>query len=347
LAENLEAIGAHISGGASHDSSHASCHAVADYFPETLELFAEALLKPAHAPTELEKEKIAQLASIKAKRENIFSVAQDILNPRLFEKHPYASPTIGFEPTVLSLSSAQTALRHQDVVVPNGAVLSLATPMPSKAVSLLVKKLFGPSAWAKSKARAQKIAKTPTKPLESSVSEQHPFEQAYLMIGFPAVDVKSPDYVTLKVIAAALGGGMSSRLFQSLREERALAYDVGSYVSGRKAGSSFVVYMGLQASKLDEAKREIQNQLLRIQRTKMSNDELTGVKNYFKGSFILDHQTNSQRAYYLAWSLSMGRGLNYDRHFLSSIDSVTPSSVLRVAKTAFAKPRISVEILPK
>jgi predicted Zn-dependent peptidase len=347
IAEDLEAIGAHMSGGANHDASQASCHAIAEYFPQALEIFAEALFEPAHQPDEVEKEKNAHLAAIKSKKENIHSVAQDLLNVRLYNKHPYGTPAIGNEQTVPTLSTRDVTARHKRVVVPNGAILSMASPVALSDMRPLLKRLFGPDQWPKAKTKTPPVEKTDVNIRPQDVKENHPFEQAYLMIGFPAVPVSSNDYVPLKILAVTLGGGMSSRLFQSLREERGLAYDVGSFIAGRKGGSAFVIYMGLQLSKLDEAKREIFRELEKIKKQRISASELSTVKNYFKGSFILDHQTNSQRSYYIGWSLSSGKGLNYEKDFLRRIDKTTPAILQRVAKRYLSRPRITVEIVPK
>lgn len=347
IAEDLEGLGAHLSGGASHDNSQASCHAVVDYFPQALDIFAETLIEPAHLPGEVEKEKIAHMAAIQAKKESIHAVAQDILNKRLFGDHPYGTPALGLEKPVSELTPAAVSARHKRVMVPNGAILSIASPLSAGRLMPLIRQLFGPKRWPKAKTKPAALKKTSAKITTQALLEKHPFEQAYLMIGFPSIPISSKDYVPLKLLASLLGGGMSSRLFQSLREERGLAYDVGTFLPGRKSGSAFVVYMGLQPAKREEAKREILKELKRIQTEKIPIDELNGVKNYFKGSFILDHQTNSQLSYYVAWGLNAGKGMHYEKNFLKQIDQATPASLQRAARATFSKPSITVEIVPK
>lgn len=347
LAEDLEAIGAHMSGGASHDNSHASCHAIADYFPKTLEIFAETFFNPTYLPAEVEKEKTALLAAIEAKKESIFSVAQDEMYVHLYHKHPYGIPTIGDKQTIPLLFRDQLNKRHKEIAVPNGTVLSLASPLPFKTLLPQIKRHFGETAWPKARTLSKTELQAPSKITKQMLMQKHPFEQAYLMIGFPAIPISSPDYVPLKLLAITLGGGMSSRLFQSLREERALAYDVGAYLAGRRKGSAFVIYMGLQHAKLDQAREEIFRELKRIQEETISKEELERVKSYFKGSFILDHQTNSQRSYYIGWSVSAGKGTNYDKDFLRTIEKITPASLKRVAQKYLGSSHITVEIVPK
>jgi len=84
------------------------------------------------------------------------------------------------------------------------------------------------------------------------------------MIGFPAPAADHRDYLPVKILNAHLGGGMSARLFQDLRERNALAYDVGSFFATRLGGSSFVIYLGLQANRLAEAYSKIRPLLAEI-----------------------------------------------------------------------------------
>jgi predicted Zn-dependent peptidase len=105
--------------------------------------------------------------------------------------------------------------------------------------------------------------------------------------------------------------------------------------------------MGLQPSKLEEAKTRILKALDSVRTKKIPIKELNEVKNYIKGTFILDHQTNSQRAHYLGWWKILGLGSGFDRQYIKEVDKVTSESVLRAAKKVLNTPSITVEIYPK
>lgn len=348
LAEMIEGIGAFLGGGATHDFSEISCHAVAEYFPEALRLMAETILEPAFRAEEVEKEKVALLAAIRSKKENIFTIAHEEMNNRLFGRHPYARPSAGSEESVRSITRNDLVRWHARSVVPNKAILAVASHIPWKRTIGLMEGLFGEKAWRKARSMpssASSMPAMPTKPVE--VTRREVFEQAYLMIGFRAPEVTSPDYVPLKVVNGLLGGGMSTRLFQNLREKEGLAYDVGSFFPTRVDGSSFVFYLGLQAARIEEAKRRIAIELRDIIEKPVPAQELRQIKNYLKGTFILDHQTNSQRAHYFGWWSAIGLKASFDNHYIERINTVSAADVRAVAKKYFSRPPVTVEVRPK
>ncbi len=348
LAEDIESIGAHIGAMATQDYSQVSCHSISDYFTEALRMMSEVLFHPAYVPTEVEKERAVLLAAIQAKKENIFTVASEELNRHLYGDHPYAQPTSGTDETASKLNPGDLHRWHDHVVIPKGGVLSITTNLTFKPLMKELNNLFGPALWPDTQARKKLPSKTPDYPKTSvSIERKDPFEQAFLMEAFPAPNVKSKDFVTLKVLTTLLGGGMSSRLFQALREKEGLAYDVGAFFPSRKDGSAFVVYLGLQAARMEQAKKRIRELLSDIQSEKVSETELAQVKSYIKGSFILDNQTNSQRSYYLGWWHVLGLDASYGQVYLKKIGDVSVKDIQRAAKKYFSHPSVTVEIQPK
>ncbi|MCB4755772.1 MAG: insulinase family protein [Elusimicrobia bacterium] len=348
IIEAIESLGAHIGAHATHDYSQASCHSLSEYFTETLAIMSDVLFKPAFLPEEVEKEKAALQAAIRAKKESILTVASEELNLHLYGKHPYAHPTSGTEETIVAITPEDLHRWHKTTVIPNGGVLSVTSNVSLKKLRPELDRLFGKDLWPRaSQAKLLKDAlpRYPKKTIEKS--RQDPFEQAFLMMAFPAPRIFAKDYIALKVLTALLGGGMSSRLFQNLREKEGLAYEVGAFYPSRKNGSAFIVYLGLQASRLPEAKKRIIELLKDTQRQKVSSEELDRIKSFLKGSFILEQQTNSQRSYYLGWWEVLGLDASYNKKYIKALEKVTPRDLQQVAKKVFDLPSVTVEILPK
>ncbi|MCG3203386.1 MAG: putative zinc protease [Elusimicrobia bacterium] len=348
IAEDIESIGAAIGGGATHDYSEISCHAVSEYFLPAIEIMSEMLFKPAYVPSEVEKEKAALLAGIRSKKENIFTVANETFNTQLYGNHPYARPPTGTVDTVSKLKTKDLLNWHREMVVPQGALLSVASNLSFSEIKSQVEKLFGPSLWKKRQSKLiKKLKKTPSIKSSHSTRLLEKFEQAYLLLGYSAPGITSKDYVPLKILNACLGGGMSARLFQQLREQEGLAYDVGAFYASKKCGSAFVTYMGLQPAKLEEAKSRILKILKEVSSTPVSKQELTETKNYIKGTFLMDHQTNSQRSHYLGWWKILGLGQDFDKRYISLVDKVSPKDIQRVAKKVLRGKSITIEIYPE
>jgi zinc protease len=348
LAEDIESMGASLGAGATHDYSEISCNAVAEYFIPTLTIMGEALFHCAFLPEEVEKEKKALIAGIQSKKESIFTMTNEHMNTHLYGDHPYARPGSGEEKTVNSLTAADLISWHDKVIVPHGAVLSIASNIAFDDLLPTLHSVFDTAQWNTKPTSGNGHLKEPSKLLKSkALTNPSHFEQAYLMMGFPAARVGSPDYIPLKVLNAVLGGGMSARLFQSLREKEGLAYDVGAYYPTKKSGSGFMIYMGLQESRLEEAKKRILHELDLIRDHKISDEELKQTVNYLKGTFILDHQTNGQRAHYRGWWEIMGLPSEFDMDYINALDRVTADDIFRIANATLNQPGITVETHPK
>lgn len=348
LAEEIESMGAFIAAGASHDYSEMSCHSISDVFEKTLEIMADMLFEPSFLASEVEKERNALLASIRARKESIFTVTQENLHLHLYRSHPYARPASGHEETVKNLKADDLINWHKKISCPKGAILSLASSIPFESMATTLEGLFGPSRWEQPANDSLGEVTHPVS-LKNAVQQTHrsKFEQAYLMYGFSAPELTSPDYIPLKVLGGILGGGMSARLFQNLREKNGLAYDVGAYYPTRKWGSGFLIYMGLQHSRIKEAKQRILQELARLQNESVPIDEFRQAVNYLKGTFILDHQTNSQRAHYMGWWEILGRGSDFDRVYLEKLDAVTPKDVHAISQRYLSQPYVLIETHPK
>lgn len=347
IAEDIESIGAAIGAGSTHDYSEISCHAISEYFMPAMRIMAELLFLPSFPQKELEKERAALIAGIRSKKENIFTVANEALNIELYGNHPYARPSSGREPTVAGISTIDLEKWHERMVVPQGALLAVASNHSFHDVLGDVTKLFGPSVWKKKPTpRIDKPKSTPGIKRNVSFTLREKFEQAYLLIAFGGPKISSKEYVPLKILSAILGGGMSARLFQQLREQEGLAYDVGAFFASKKCGSAFVAYMGLQPSKLEDAKTRILRVLSDIAAKPIPKPELVEVKNYIKGTFLMDHQTNSQRAHYLGWWKILGLGSDMDKRYVKLVNKVTVKDLHRVAKKILKGKSITVEVIP-
>jgi zinc protease len=347
MAEDIESIGAYLSGGATHDYSEFSCHATSDHFFEAMDLLGEGLLEMVFSQEELEKEKLATLAAIRSKQENIFTVTMESLYHEMFPNHPYGNPSSGTEQDVSVLTKEDLENRYKKILNPTGAVLSIATDKTPEIMQPFLEGLLGERRWpAGSTHPHTDMGSTPK--LKNPIAKKNfsSFEQSYVMIGYPAAPATSPEYVALKVMTAILGGGMSRRLFQTLREKEGLAYDVGLFYPSRKWGSSLTFHIGLHHSKIEEAKHSILKLIQELQKDLVPVEELEQVKSNLKGSFILDHQTNSQRSHYLGWWENLGLGAEYDQTYISLIDGITPEQIRRVAQIYFSEPSVTVETWP-
>jgi zinc protease len=154
----------------------------------------------------------------------------------------------------------------------------------------------------------------------------------WLIVGYPAPPVASPDYPAMKVLNAILGGGMSSRLFSELRDKRALAYSTGSFYPSRAEESHLVTYIIALPDNAEAARQGILEIIKEIQERGVPQEELERAKSYVIGNYRIEHETTERRAWYLGWYETLGVGYQMDAYYPQLIQAVTAEDIQRVAQ---------------
>jgi predicted Zn-dependent peptidase len=158
-----------------------------------------------------------------------------------------------------------------------------------------------------------------------------PINQAHMCTGGRSIPYKSEDRFALLVMNAYLGGGMSSRLFQRLRERRGLAYNVYSFADFYSNIGLFGVYLGTDNGKIEIAQKLLDEELSKLRTKKISQGALQKIKNQLKGSLVLGLESTSRRMTRLAKNeLYFNEYVSIDS-LIHNIDSVTPEDVMNIA----------------
>jgi predicted Zn-dependent peptidase len=162
------------------------------------------------------------------------------------------------------------------------------------------------------------------------------------MLGYLAPPVTAADHVALKVLNGVLGGGMSSRLFRTLRDEEGLAYSVGSVYPTRRGAGRIVLHIGTAPENVEAAEAGLRREVARLDGEPVPEDELARTRAYLSGSFVLDRRTNGRQSFYLAFYEVMGVGAEYVMHYPSLLESVDATDVLEAARRHLVEPAVVV-----
>jgi len=193
-------------------------------------------------------------------------------------------------------------------------------------------------------ARPERVA--PSAPAQRLMVLNRPTEQAHIMIGMPAFERDHPDRQVLNVLDHILGGGMSSRLFQTVREERGLAYNVYSYRSGYQGAGDLAVYAGTAPSRAAEVLKIVTEELDKMAASGPTNEELTAAKSHIRGATALGLEDSGARMSRLGRSqLAHGRVPSL-AELDAQVAAVTRDDLARVAKTVLDGPRSLVVLGP-
>ncbi|HZS32011.1 MAG TPA: pitrilysin family protein [Methylomirabilota bacterium] len=304
-----------------------------------LALLHEVATAPRLAEDEIERERDALLAQIRGLEDQPAQVANRVLARALFGLEGYGLPPSGTAATVTRLTRADLAARFREVYVAPRLVLGVSGAVPAEAVLEEAAELFGDVATGTSPSEPPP---PPPRPVHARDGETCPTHQAHLLFGFFAPPVGAPDHLPLRVMNGVLGGGMSSRLFRTLRDEHGLAYSVGSVYPVRRRAGRLVIHLGTAPANVPAAEAGIRAAIDRLAAEPVPDDELARTATYLAGSFVLDRRTNARRSFQLAFYELMGVGADYAATYPARVRAVEAAEVLRVARRHLVDPAVVV-----
>jgi zinc protease len=342
LAQSMEGLGASFGVDAQPDCLSLGGQVTLDNWKGAFDLFEDILLNPAFPPAEVEKEREALLNALRTRHEQIFVVADERLRRELYGAHPYARAEEGEEGAVRALTRDDLVAWHDARFRPAGAVLVTAGPVPMSVLSRRVSQLA--ARWSAGRGGVPAGQPAPVLARSRTAVETPEFEQSYLMIGHPAPAVSDRRYPVMKLLNALLGGGMSSPLFREVREEGTLAYEVSSFYPSRRWGGSFVVYAGMDPKNLSLAEEKVRRVLRSFVDEPPAERDLLDAKNYIRGHYLMDHQTNARLAWYLGWWELLGLGHAYDRQYPQDVAGVSAEEIHALAREILAGPSVTVRV---
>jgi predicted Zn-dependent peptidase len=344
IAEIIESIGASFGTDASEDYSEIYAVSTVKHFFTIFDLVYEIYTEPVFPEKEIEKERQATLAGIKAREEDIFTVTYDYFSENLYNKHPYALPVIGTEETVKKFTREDLVNQHKKFYTPERTILVIVGNLPWEKVKKMVEENFGKLSAGEKISESLFPEVTLQQPIEKTYQKK--FKQAYLMLGYPTPEVSHTDYSVLKVVNTILGGGMRGRLFQELRDKYSLAYEISSFYPTRKLTSRFVIYLGLDKNKITQAKERILEQLKRLKDEPAEKKELEEVKKFLRGNYLIEHAKNKQQSWYLGWWELMGKGYEYDELYPKDLSQITAQQIQTLAHKYFTENYLVIVIQP-
>jgi predicted Zn-dependent peptidase len=267
----------------------------------------------------------------------------------LFGDRPLGRPILGTEDSIHALTRRQINGYYRRRYRPDGMVVSVAGNVQHDAVLRLVRRAFAgrlDESLATAAPRAA-LGDERLRPPSCAVNVvPDDTEQANLVLGCHGLSRHDPRRFAVGVLSAALGGGMSSRLFQRIREERGLAYSVYSFSSSYSDAGMFGVYAGCQPGKADEVLSLIVAELDAAARGELAADEIERGKGQMRGATVLGLEDAGSRMTRIGKSETIyGEVLGVDE-LLARIDAVTPGDVAQLAGELLDRPRCLTVVGP-
>ena len=325
-----ERLGTSFVPDVSFDFSSVRFQGVSEGFDEFLNLFFETVRNPDFSEESFEVEKSSLMAAIRSKKENPFLLAYEGLIRKTYKGTPYGKLPYGTESSVSELTPEEAEERFRRIVFPRGAVFSFCGKVSSidRIVDLISRLETTPPETFSVSSRIEAT--------EEFVIERKGASQSFLLMAFNAPSLFEKDYVAYKLLNTVIGEGVGSLLFQELREKRGLAYATGSLYPTRKFSGRLFLYIGTSPEKEKEARNSI-IELVRKLPHFITEDSVKRAKEYFRGGYLLDHESRSKKAWYYGFWEVIGKGYGYEERFLEELLSIPVDGLKKVAE------RLSVE----
>ena len=330
ISEAIEFLGSTLSVDAGQESTTVSLAVLSKDLDTGLELMADVLLNPVFNQADLQRKINETVAGIKRDLEDPGTVSWQAFLKEVYGSHPFGRPVEGTEQSVPTITRDDVVQFHEAYYRPNKAILAAVGDIGVADLKARLQARLG--AWQPGGPAVTPPA--PPAPLTQRVVKtiQRAVTQANINLGNLGITRESPDYYPVQVMNYILGGGFTSYLISTIREEKGWAYDVGSYFGMGKIAGEFSISMQTKNEVAQQAIDLALAQVRRIQGQPVSDQDLKDAKAYLTGSFPLRLDTSKKIAGMLATVEYYSLGLDYVDQYPARINAVTAADVQRVAQ---------------
>ncbi len=341
IAREVDSIGGMMDAFTAKEMVSFNAKVLDEHIPIAWDMLADLALRPLFDEEEVGREKLVVLEEIKMDQDNPESVAHEMLFQNFWSGHPLGRPIIGTPETVRAFSRDALVEAHTRWFAPARIVVTSAGHVEHDVILEMIAKEFG----ALAPGEAPPPAATPQPHGTLASQSKHELEQVHVCVGVPSVRIADDRRYAVAVLNTILGGGMSSRLFQNIRERQGLAYAVFSEVNPYSDAGLLTVYAGTSLESTEKVLGLIAEELRRLKSDPVSAEELRRAKDHLKGSMILSLESTGARMSNLARSeMYFGRFFSQDE-ILAAIEAVTREEVLSAANEFFRADQVAATIV--
>ncbi len=326
----IEGMGAHFRADCGREQATVNLNILKKDLDTGLALLSEVLTAASFPEREVVRTKQALMASIRAKKDRPRAIARDAFRAALYPDSFYGRPVEGSEDSVRGLDRDAAVGFHRRYYRPDRSILVAVGDITHEEMQQKLTEALADWTKGDGKADAPVVLQPPNR---AAVRIDRNLVQSNIIMGHEGPLRMNPDHYAIRVMNQILGGGdLSSRLGESIRNQRGLAYSIYSYfVAGRNAGR-FQLAMQTRNESAREAIDVARAEIERIRREGVTAEELQDAKSYLTGSFVLGLETNDDIADFLGQVEYLGLGLDYVERYPELIRKVTAEDVLGTAR---------------
>ena len=341
IAREMDSIGGNLDAFTGKETICFNVKSLADHVPIALDVLTDLVLNPIFAPTDIERERGVILEEIKIDEDNPDVLVHELFTQSFWKGHPLGKPILGTTETVGRLGQEQLLAYHDDRFHGRNIVFSAAGNLDHDRFTQAVAEKFSTLASGETLHELSAPAPSARILLRSKKS----LEQVQICLGVPAPPITDDNRYATLILNTVLGSGMSSRLFQTIREERGLAYSVYSDLSPYRDTGTLCVYAGTSAGNAIEVVDLIVAEFRKLKETPLEEEELTRAKDQVKGNLLLGLESSNSRMANLARQEMYFHQFFTVDEIIARIDEVSAAQVQKMAQRLFDPNTIAVTLL--
>lgn len=341
IAEKMDATGGQLNAYTTREYTSYYSITVAEHIEEALELLSDMIKNPLLSESDIETEKEVVISEIAMYEDSPEDLVFDLMEENAFSGNTLGRSITGSKESVASITKDDILSHMEKFYVPANMVLSVAGNFDEDNLLSLIDKYFGDMKSGDS----VKIEAIKPAFFAGENIRKKDIEQANIALCYESFGYEDERRYPLIVLNNVLGGGMSSRLFQSIREKEGLAYSVYSSVTSYKDIGLFSVYAGLKPEHVEKTIDIIKSEIENVIKEGITDEELFRAKKQINGGIILGGETVSSHMSSLGkWILLNGEMKDED-YLVSKIEEVTKEDILSVAKEVFGENKFFLQIV--
>jgi predicted Zn-dependent peptidase len=334
IAAEVDSIGGYMDAFTAKEYASFHLKVLDEHLSLAMDILGDVLLNPHFDPLEMAKEKKVIFEEINMVEDTPDDLVMELFTQAFWPDHPLGRPILGTKQSVRGFRRGDLASFFKRVYHPGNIVIAAAGHLEHAATAELVRRHFGalslgrtPSNGHAPKARARVVTRA-----------KKELEQVHLCLGSPSFPQAHRDRYGCYILNTVLGGSMSSRLFQNVREKRGLVYSISSGVTAYSDAGILSVYAGTSLDSVDEVLSLTLEEFRKLKGEPLPAEELRRAKDHLKGSFMLSLENTGSRMSHLArQEIYFGRQIGLDE-LLQGIEAVEAHDVQRIANEVLAGP---------
>ena len=341
IAREMDSIGGNLDAFTGKETICFNVKSLADHVPIALDVLTDLVLNPVFAEADIERERGVILEEIKIDEDNPDVLVHELFTQSFWKGHPLGWPILGTKATVSGLDRDKLLAYHGDRFHGGNIVFSAAGNLNHDQFVAEVTEKFAGLAGGETLHELS----APEASARIVMRNKKSLEQVQICLGVPAPPITDDNRYATLILNTVLGGGMSSRIFQTIREERCMTYSIYSDLSPYRDTGTLLVYAGTSAGKALEVVDLILLEFRKLKEKALTHEELTRAKDQLKGNILMGLESSNSRMANLARQEMYFHNFFSVDEVIACIDAVDAAQVQSMAQRLFDPDRIAVTLL--